>query len=123
MKGSAVRIRSSALKRLQIVFVRATNAKARHFTTNGGTIDESPAYPAPVGHWPPRVKLSSKTRAMKCPASEQQTDISRSRVQTRAGASTVESGATALDDDQERRGRLLLLGEGAVLAHRLARPL
>ena len=27
------------------------------------------------------------------------------------------------DDDQERRGRLLLLGEGAVLAHRLARPL
>ena len=27
------------------------------------------------------------------------------------------------DDDQERRGRLLLLGKGAVLAHRLARPL
>jgi hypothetical protein len=28
-----------------------------------------------------------------------------------------------MDDDQERRGRLLLLGKGAVLAHRLARPL
>jgi hypothetical protein len=27
------------------------------------------------------------------------------------------------DDDQERTGRLLLLGKGAVLAHRLARPL
>jgi len=43
---------------------------------------------------------------MKCPASEHQTDISRSRVQTRAGASTVESGATALDD--ERASRLTL---------------
>jgi hypothetical protein len=29
----------------------------------------------------------------------------------------------ATDDDQERRGRRLLLGKGAVLAHRLARPL
>ena len=29
----------------------------------------------------------------------------------------------ALDDDQERNGRRLLLGKGAVLAHRLARPL
>jgi hypothetical protein len=29
----------------------------------------------------------------------------------------------APDDDQERRGRLLLLGKGAALAHRLARPL
>jgi hypothetical protein len=28
-----------------------------------------------------------------------------------------------MDDDQERSGRLLLLGKGAVLAHRLARPL
>ena len=28
-----------------------------------------------------------------------------------------------LDDDQERRGRRLLLGKGAVLAHRLAHPL
>jgi hypothetical protein len=27
------------------------------------------------------------------------------------------------DEAQERRGRLLLLGKGAVLAHRLARPL
>ena len=31
--------------------------------------------------------------------------------------------ATALDDGQERRGRLLHLGKGAVLAHRLAPPL
>src|SRR4051794_14202935 len=31
--------------------------------------------------------------------------------------------AAELDDDQERRGRLLLLGEAAVLAHRLALPL
>jgi hypothetical protein len=31
--------------------------------------------------------------------------------------------AAEKDDDQERRGRLLLLGKGAVLAHRLARPL
>jgi hypothetical protein len=30
---------------------------------------------------------------------------------------------TAWDDDQERTGRLLLLREGAVLAHRLERPL
>jgi hypothetical protein len=29
----------------------------------------------------------------------------------------------ALDDDQERRGRLLLLGKGAVLAQSVARPL
>jgi hypothetical protein len=29
----------------------------------------------------------------------------------------------AADDDQERRGRLLLVGEAAVLAHRLALPL
>ena len=28
-----------------------------------------------------------------------------------------------MDDDQKRKGRLLLLGEGAVLAHRFARPL
>jgi hypothetical protein len=31
--------------------------------------------------------------------------------------------APATDDDQERRGRLLLLGKGAVLAHGLARAL
>jgi len=29
----------------------------------------------------------------------------------------------SLDDDQEYRGRLVLLGKGALLAHRLARPL
>ena len=29
----------------------------------------------------------------------------------------------AVDDDQERRVRLLFLGKGAVLAHRLPRPL
>jgi hypothetical protein len=29
----------------------------------------------------------------------------------------------ALDDDQERKWGLLLLGKGAVLAHRLAHPL
>ena len=29
----------------------------------------------------------------------------------------------AADDDQARRGRLLLLGKGAVLAHRFERPL
>jgi hypothetical protein len=29
----------------------------------------------------------------------------------------------ASDEDQARSGRLLLLGKGAVLAHRLARPL
>ena len=28
-----------------------------------------------------------------------------------------------MDDDQERRGRRLLLGKGAVLGHRLAHPL
>src|SRR5215208_5556449 len=28
-----------------------------------------------------------------------------------------------MDDDRERRGRVLLLGKGTVLAHRLARPL
>jgi hypothetical protein len=31
--------------------------------------------------------------------------------------------ASPLDDDRERRGGVLLLGKGAVLAHRLARPL
>jgi hypothetical protein len=29
---------------------------------------------------------------------------------------------TGMDEDRQRRGRLLLLGRGAVLAHRLARP-
>ena len=46
-----------------------------------------------------------------------------SAFRTRAGASVVKSGVTALDDDQERGGRLLLLGKGAVLAHRVARSL
>jgi hypothetical protein len=31
--------------------------------------------------------------------------------------------APEMDDDQERRVRLLLLGKGAVLAHRFERPL
>jgi hypothetical protein len=31
--------------------------------------------------------------------------------------------ASPLDDDQERRGRRLLLGKGAVLGHYLERPL
>jgi hypothetical protein len=35
----------------------------------------------------------------------------------------VQDGALARDDDQERREKLLLLGKGAVLAHRLAHPL
>ena len=42
---------------------------------------------------------------------------------TRAGASAVKSAATALDDDEVRRVRLLLLGKAAVLAHRYERPL
>ena len=50
-------------------------------------------------------------------------DTTRSRVQTRASAWAVKSGATALDDEEKRRGRLLLLGKGAVLAHRFDRPL
>jgi hypothetical protein len=41
----------------------------------------------------------------------------------KASTSAVRSGATAPDDDQERRGRLLLPGKGAALGHRLARPL
>jgi hypothetical protein len=32
-------------------------------------------------------------------------------------------GAPALNDERERRGRLLLLGKGAVLAHHVARAL
>jgi hypothetical protein len=41
-------------------------------------------------------------------------------------AATVSAGAhlaVGKDDDQERRGRLLLLRKGALLAHRWARPL
>ena len=35
----------------------------------------------------------------------------------------IERQTTGMNDDRERRGRVLLLGKGAVLAHRLARPL
>jgi choline kinase len=41
----------------------------------------------------------------------------------RFGDATAVRDAPAPDDDQERRGRRLLLGKGAVLAHRLAHPL
>jgi hypothetical protein len=41
----------------------------------------------------------------------------------RTQASPAAPRAVAADDDQERSGRLLLLGKGAVLADRLARPL
>ena len=56
------------------------------------------------------------------PRQRRQTDARRSCVRTRAGASAVESAATALDDDEERRGRLPLFGKGAVPAHLLAGP-
>jgi hypothetical protein len=39
-----------------------------------------------------------------------------------AGATTALGETSALDDDQERRGRLLLLGKGVILMQRLARP-
>jgi hypothetical protein len=39
-----------------------------------------------------------------------------------ASVARVDHETPALDDDQERRARLLLLAKGAVLAHRLARP-
>jgi hypothetical protein len=39
-----------------------------------------------------------------------------------ASVSGGERETPAADDDQERRGRLLLLGKGADLAHLLARP-
>jgi hypothetical protein len=45
------------------------------------------------------------------------------RVQAQASASLANPCAPVLDDDQERRGRLLLLAKEQVLAHRLARPL
>jgi hypothetical protein len=45
-----------------------------------------------------------------------------SAFRTRAGASAVKSGATALDDEEERRVGLLLLGKGAVSAHRFDWP-
>jgi choline kinase len=41
----------------------------------------------------------------------------------RFGDATAVRDAPAPDDDQERRGRRLLLGKGAVLAHRFANPL
>jgi hypothetical protein len=40
-----------------------------------------------------------------------------------ASASTAAALTLAKDDDQERRVRLVLLGKGAVLAHRFERPL
>ena len=40
-----------------------------------------------------------------------------------AGISVHANETIARDDEEERRGRLLLIGKGAVLAHRLARPL
>ena len=47
----------------------------------------------------------------------------RSRNRPLTSVSVVDYETSALDDDRERRGRVLLLGKGAVLAHRLARPL
>jgi hypothetical protein len=47
----------------------------------------------------------------------------RSRVRLDAVVSAEAHETTTLDDDQERRGRLPLLGKAAVLAHRFARPL
>jgi hypothetical protein len=43
-------------------------------------------------------EVSRKTRPMKCPVRGRQTHTSRPRVPTRAGASAVKSGATALRD-------------------------
>jgi hypothetical protein len=40
-----------------------------------------------------------------------------------ASVSHVERQTTALDDEEERRVRLLLLGKAAVLTHRYERPL
>jgi hypothetical protein len=51
------------------------------------------------------------------------------RAYTRALSGRTKAGVwfgahtLAADDDQERSGRLLLLGKGAVLAHRSAYPL
>jgi hypothetical protein len=42
---------------------------------------------------------------------------------TKAGVWFGAHDTLAADDDQERSGRLLLLGKGAVLAHRSAYPL
>ena len=47
----------------------------------------------------------------------------RARCPTDASVRGSSSQALARDDDQERREKLLLLGKGAVLAHRLAHPL
>jgi hypothetical protein len=40
---------------------------------------------------------------MKCPVRERQTNTRRSCLQTRAGASAVKTGATAMDDEQAPR--------------------
>jgi hypothetical protein len=43
--------------------------------------------------------------------------LMRSRIRLLVSVSQFERQALALDDDQERRARLPLLGKGAVLAH------
>jgi hypothetical protein len=43
------------------------------------------------------------------------------RIATGASASMVDTEAFEMDDDQERRGRLLHLGKGEAPAHRVAR--
>jgi hypothetical protein len=45
------------------------------------------------------------------------------RLQARSSSVGDVGRAFAADDDQEYRGRVLLLGKGALFAHRLARPL
>jgi hypothetical protein len=47
----------------------------------------------------------------------------RCRLEAHAKSPLATHGAIGMDDQRERRGRLLLLGKGAVLAHRSARPL
>ena len=60
------------------------------------------------------------TRHSHRPAAEQ---LTRCCFRLLPSASVVHRETPALDDVQERRGRLLLLSEGAFWAHGLARPL
>ena len=66
------------------------------------------------GPRPPRGRRRSTT-----------TDVAHAEPPEHHGSErlNVDTGAFEMDDDRERRGRVLLLGKGAVLAHRLARPL
>jgi hypothetical protein len=86
----------------------------------GRALRLKPANPAqPPAPEPQRPVLALAT----CDGARDKHRCPNDRLVGRASVRAKSSHALAADDAQQRSGRLLLLGKGAVLAHRLARPL